>query len=396
MTASVITGRRPRRTPHACLLRHAWWFIAAAAVFLRPSDHTCNIFADASSIRRPGTSSRMTNNNNNNSGTSKTTPLPAHCRPNRFVSASPLAVAAVCREGVVMAALHTSPALEPLLVHVDDVALVPGEEQRDTTSEDGRDGEDSEEDIDATLGTRSKQKRVVVKDLPRSYRGPFRVASIDAYGTSLLSAGWRSDCHSLSAKCRSLAAEEAASYMHGDLGSVSTVAAPPKEDYAAGLASDASLWLAKCAMSGGIRTKNCVGLLAAATSCCTEADDDNVIAAGRLYLVDAAGIHRARALAIGHGSDCINRRLLGVDFSNLGRDEAVRKLMDVILQNEEEKNDEDGNDDDDDDDTNAGTQDDIDLEGDHVNVNKWKLPKGSRVELAFVDAKQMTRINRRI
>ena len=223
------------------------------------------------------------------------------------------------------------------------------------------------------------------------------MAPVDGYGTTLLSAGWRSDCHSL-----------AANYMHGDLGSGSAAAAAaPSEDYATGIASDAALWLAKCAISGGIRTRNCVGLLA---SCCTytKADDDDDTtsnAAGRLYLIDAAGVHRVRALAMGHGSDDINRRLLGVDFAKLGRDEAVQKLMDVILQTksqngggEGELN--DGDDDDDDsNDTNTGAlPDDTDAEGDQSSTDRWQPPKGSRVELAFVDAKrkQMTRINQRI
>ena len=397
MTATVtINGRRPRRTPRACLPQHARWLIAAAAVLLlrRPSDHKGRptIFAAASSIRRPGTSSRKTSSGSNG-GTSKTIPLPAHCRPNRFVSASPLAVAAVCRDGVVIAAVHTSPALEPLLL-----AGAVG---------DGVQEQDPEQEEDG--GTPDHH-------LPRAYRGPFRVTPVDGYGTTLLSAGWRSDCHSLAAKCRSLAAEEAANYMHDDLGSASAVAAAvPNEDYAAGIASDAALWLAKCAISGGIRTRNCVGLLA---SCCsTKADDDDTTsnAAGRLHLIDAAGVHRVRALAMGHGSDDVNRRLLGVDFANLGRDEAMQKLMDVIFHpksqdggegGENDGKDDDDIDDDDDDDDDDDGEDDIntdaldntDAKGDQSSTNRWQLPKGSRVELAFVDAKrrQMTRINQRI
>ena len=388
MTATVtINGRRLRRTPHACLPQHARWLIAAAAVLLlrRPSDHKGRptIFAAASSIRRPGTSSRKTSSGSNG-GTSKAAALPAHCRPNRFVAASPLAAAAVCRDGVVLAAVHTSPALEPLLL----VGAVGADVQKE---------EDPEQEVDD--GTPDHH-------LPRDYRGPFRVAPVDGYGTTLLSAGWRSDCQTLAAKCRSLAAEEAANYMHDDLGSGSAAAAVPNEDYAAGIASDAALWLAKCAISGGIRTRNCVGLLASCCTCTKAEDDDTTSnAEGRLHLIDAAGVHRVRALAMGHGSDDINRRLLGVDFANLGRDEAVQKLMDVILQpksqdgGEGEEN--DGNDDAviiDDANTGALHLDDTDVESDQSSTNRWQLPKGSRVELAFVDAKrrQMTRINQRI
>ena len=370
-------------------------------VLLR-SNTNRHVFVDASSIRRPGPSSRGKSRSRKDGGPSQEAAplqLPAHCRPNRFVAAGPLAAAAVCRDGVVLAAFHASPALEPLLVDVQEEEEDVEEENND--NEDESSGHNEEDDTMLILSAAAAAKRqpavAAVRDLPRTYRGPFRVAPVDGYGTALLSAGWRSDCHSLAARCRSLASEEAANYGHGggDLGSGSgstaaaaaAAAAPPKEDYAAGIAYDASLWLARCALSGGTRTKNCVGLLA---SCCTSSRGGESGAGGRLYLIDAAGVHRARALAIGHGSDCINRRLLGVDFSNLGRDEAVRKLMDVIVQDDKEENDDEKDEEDDNDDgMNSDSRDD---NNEGRGGSTWQLPKGSLVELAFVDARQMRRI----
>ena len=361
-------------------------------------------FADASSIRRPGASSRRTTSNGNgngNGGPAKTTArLPAHCRPNRFVSASPLCAAAACRDGVVLAALHTSPAVEPLLLveEEDGVQDDGGKEKK----EDGTNGSKEEEeeggvDVDDGISSAVLPAAVSVEHLPRAYRGPFRVAPVDGCGTTLLTAGWRADCQTLAAQCRALAAEEAAQYYIGVYGDMA-----PSEDYAAGIAAEASLWLARCALSGGTRSRNCVGLLASCCRhrhrCCDDDDDDDNdnAAEGRLYLIDAAGVHRVRALAIGRGSDDVNRRLLGVDFAHLGRDEAVQALMEVMLREGGENG--DGEHDEYDDGTNTNTEDeDTDVEGDQSSSrNRRQPPAGSRVELAFVDSEQMTRINQRM
>jgi len=351
---------------------------------------------DASSIRRPGTSRKTAASSRPDAPSLL---LPAHCRPNQFVAAGPLAVAVVCRDGVVLAAFHTSPALEPLLMG----AAAAGDELPTCAT--------SEEQGEATCneGGQGGDEKKTLEDLPRAYRGPFRVAPIDGHGTALLTAGWRTDCLSLAAKCRSLAAEEASSYglgsgsgsgnndgSNGDDGAAGVL----RPDYATGIASDASLWLARCAISGGIRALNCVGLLASCTRTSTHAKSQGIDGKGDaptrsarsegcLYLIDAAGIHRVRALAIGLGSERINRRLVGVDFSSLGKDAAVRKLMDIIVQEgtaEKDGGEDEGEEDDDAPEENGKERDD----------NGWQLPKGSRVELAFVDARQMRRINQRI
>ena len=125
------------------------------------------------------------------------------------------------------------------------------------------------------------------------------------------------------------------------------------------------------------RTMNCVGLLA---SCST--------AGGCLHLIDATSIHRVRALAIGLGSERINRRLVGVDFSSMDWNEAVNTLLGIIVQEAGvAKN--DGGDDEDEDGSDEATEE-------NEKETRWQLPEGSRVELAFVDAKRMRRINQRM
>ena len=325
---------------------------------------------DASSIRRPGTSRKQ---NTASSRPDTASSLPAHCRPNRFAALSPPAVAAVCRDGVVLVAVHSGPALEPLLV---PAARAGSEEQSEATSEEDA-GDDS--------GTKAS----ALEDLPATYRGPFRVSPIDGHGTTLLSVGWRADCAAQAAKCRSLAAEEAATYGLG-MGLLGSTGGDGEDgddavlmgpDYAAGIAADTSLWLAKCAISGGMRTMNCVGLLASCSA-----------TGGCLHLIDETSIHRVRALAIGLGSERINRRLVGIDFSSMEWGEAVNTLLGIIAQEAGVARNDGGKQEDEDKDSDG----DDDAPTENEKETRWQLPEGSRVELAFVDAKRMRRINQRM
>ena len=326
---------------------------------------------DASSIRRPGTSRKASSSRPDPNAPLH---LPAHCRPNRFAALSPPTVAAVCRDGVVLVAVHSGPALEPLLV---PAARADSEEQGEASSE-----QDTGDDSGTAAGA-------ALEDLPGTYRGPFRVSPIDGHGTTLLSVGWRADCVALAAKCRSLAAEEAATYGLG-MGLLGSTGGDGEDgddavlmgpDYAASIAADVSLWLAKCAISGGMRTMNCVGLLA---SCST--------AGGCLHLIDETSIHRVRALAIGLGSKRINRRLVEVDFSSMEWGEAVNTLLGIIAQEAGVARNDGGKQEDEDKDSDG----DDDAPTENEKETRWQLPEGSRVELAFVDAKRMRRINQRM
>ena len=53
---------------------------------------------------------------------------------------------------------------------------------------------------------------------------------------------------------------------------------------------------------------------------------------GYLSVVDATGAYRARAHALGHGSNIVNQRLLGIDFSNLTVDECTQKIMTIVKE----------------------------------------------------------------
>jgi hypothetical protein len=139
-----------------------------------------------------------------------------------FVSAAPLIVAAVCRDGVAVVAAHTSTEDEPLLYH--------------STLQDHID-----EDSDSN--------GVNVQDLPLDYGGPFRIHSIDSFGTTLVSAGWRSDCEVLANSCRSIAASQLA-----------RMGPPPAADTAGSstlyghfLATELSLYMSTCAVSERVR-----------------------------------------------------------------------------------------------------------------------------------------------
>ena len=117
---------------------------------------------------------------------SEGTKLPLHgITPDTFVQAAPLMVAAVCRDGVVILAAHTSADDEPLLYHCYS-------------------SEEQEEDIASSKNESSS----LFQDLPRKYGGPFRIQPVDAFGTALVCTGWRADCEHLISRCRTLATTE--------------------------------------------------------------------------------------------------------------------------------------------------------------------------------------------
>jgi len=142
--------------------------------------------------------------------------LPLHgITPDKFVLAAPLMVAAVCRDGIVIAAAHTSLDDEPLLYH----CFSEGQQQK----------------IDHLF-----------QDLPTNYGGPFRIQPIDAYGTTLVCTGWRADCENLVSRCRGLATIEINRF------------GKPSSDHMYGryLAIELSFYMAQCAVSERVREKD--------------------------------------------------------------------------------------------------------------------------------------------
>jgi 20S proteasome alpha/beta subunit len=204
-------------------------------------------------------------------------------KPDKFVDAAPLIVAASCEDGVAMIAVHGS-SLE------DDLVF-----------------DDSNEKGDAL---------VILKDLPTNYRGPRRIHSLDGFGSSLICAGWRTDGDTLAEKCRSLASEELDRF------------GEPNADQGYGryLAQEASFFLAQCASSDDSRAMSCVGLLSVSGK--TE---------GFLWLVDATGSYRVRAHAVGNGAKIINKRLRKINFSSMKCQECIEQLMKIMMETSEDE-----------------------------------------------------------
>jgi hypothetical protein len=143
-----------------------------------------------------------------------------------FVAAAPLIVAAVCRDGVAVVAAHTSTEDEPLLYH-------------STLDNSDSAVENKDSDENSVGGIKN------VQDLPLDYGGPFRIHTIDSFGTTLVSAGWRSDCEVLANTCRSIAASQLASYGPPDTNGSSL--------YGHFLAKELSLYMSTCAVSERVR-----------------------------------------------------------------------------------------------------------------------------------------------
>jgi hypothetical protein len=133
----------------------------------------------------------------------------------RFVSAAPLIVAAVCGDGVAVVATHTALGDEPLIL------------------------DDNECNTTNASADASTVVANPLQDLPKSYRGPFRIHSIDSFGTCLVCTGWRADGQALAEYFQKLASSSLAVFGEGK----KTV------DYGHTLSTEASLWMARCAVS---------------------------------------------------------------------------------------------------------------------------------------------------
>ena len=158
----------------------------------------------------------------------------------RFVSAAPLIVAAVCSDGVALIATHSAKDDEPLLLLDDD--------DEDNEVGDGDLMEKSNSTLNATNGNNMTLQQPFPKDLPKRFRGPFRIHSLDRFGSCLVCAGWRADGEILADYCRSLAASEVTAFGEPQYG----------PEYGQYLAAEASLWMARCAVSDEVRVSEVV------------------------------------------------------------------------------------------------------------------------------------------
>lgn len=231
-------------------------------------------------------------------------------RVDPFVTSAPLIVGAICSDGVALIALHTSFADEPLLLDADEPLL---------ESEDDTQGT-SDIQVDNSATKKSSNGTISIGDVPRSYRGPFRISAVDGFGTGMVCAGWRSHGQLMVDYCRDLAKEEL------------QVFGPPRmtttycQEYGRYLAQQTSAWMAYSA----ILRKNawsCVGLLAT-VSPTTEAAPST----GWLWLVDATGAYRIRAHAVGGGglAGIVNHYLAQRPI--MSAEQTMREVLDLLSQ----------------------------------------------------------------
>ena len=184
--------------------------------------------------------------------------------PDPFVVAAPLAIAVVCKDGILFMST-----------------------ENDTVEDDESDEQEDDDGASLSLSldvTANHQER------------PSRIHKIDAIGTTLVTAGWRVDGERLARRCRAIAAGNAqwmGSIDSNTAASSSSSLVPP--GYPFFLAQETSLWMAKCAVLGSVRGLSTVGLLACGS--------------GHLFLVDATGFYPIRAHAIGKGATRINPAL---------------------------------------------------------------------------------------
>ena len=275
-------------------------------------------------------SSSSSTSGSGSSGPAGAFPL-AGIAPDPFVEASPLVVGVVCRDGVLLLAVHS---IFSEASNEDEWSLMVRESD---LNDDGV--AVAEED---SVGSREAVSHGDI-DLPRGYRGPFRIHALGADAGALVCAGFRTDGTILADRLRSFAQTDERVFGIG------------ATDGGA-MADRAAAVLAKQAVSEGRRSLSCAGLLATS--------------GGRLYAVDATGAYAVRAHALGRGSRDLHRTVLcRTDWTQLDhrtvRERLLRSLG-LLLPT-----DDDGDGDDPDDGTATPT----------TNV----LPKGSRIEMAVVE-----------
>ncbi|GAX19272.1 hypothetical protein FisN_4Lh153 [Fistulifera solaris] len=226
------------------------------------------------------TASSLANNND--------TPGRAGTELDPFVTAAPMVLGAVCKDGVALIAAHTSSAEEPLLYSVhpqssDDWFL----------------------------------------DLPENYAGPFRIRLVDRYGTVFVACGWRADGDYLWEKVKEVAAAEF--LQHGP---------PSMTYYRKYLASQLSLCMARCALSDQMRTLS---------SACLLVFPIMDAALPSLWLVDLTGAYPVRAICLGGGLDTMSGepmakmaqsrlRKTDIDFASITVEEGVNELLRILRE----------------------------------------------------------------
>jgi 20S proteasome alpha/beta subunit len=263
-------------------------------------------------------------------------PLPG-VKPDIFVTVAPMIVGVVCNDGVLLVALHTAFSNKGyndndnndvnnnhhsfLLWKEHDILLPTLEENNSTAS------------------TTSRLERL---DIPKGYRGPFRIYPIDGSSTTptttaMVCAGWRSDGQRAANSVKSIHREESSIY-----GNSVAVSGGGREEYGSYLASRASQMLARYAVSSGVRPLSCVSLMATSSSGNDGRGNDDHIqnsgSGGYLWLIDATGAYRVRAHAVGGGvtaASQMNDILAQKDWTKQNCDDTARELLQVLFDDDQ-------------------------------------------------------------
>jgi hypothetical protein len=253
--------------------------------------------------------------------------------PDPFVEASPLVVGVVCSDGVLLLALH----------------LVFAEATDEGSSSSSSESALLLRDDSETTTDNNKSPHL---DLPPSYRGPFRIHSLDASGNAaMVCAGWRSDSQLLAEQLRSVDRSE--THVFGSRRRGASVGF---------LAHKAAGALARGAVTEGRRTLSCASLVAEAS------------ASGHLWVVDATGAYAVRAHALGRGSRVVNHYLRSQDWTLL--DSAT--VQSLLLRHWgllEQTNNAEGGD---------------EKPNEATSISELQLPKGTRVEMALIESSPQT------
>ena len=125
--------------------------------------------------------------------------------PNKYVQSSPPCVAAVCKNGVALLALHSN---------IDPQLLPRVQNDNDNNNSNNNSDDNRNDSTDNNMGEREQEKEddVLFPDLTLASRNPLRIERLDDKGSALLTCGWRTDGMSLADVGRDLCRDELVRY----------------------------------------------------------------------------------------------------------------------------------------------------------------------------------------
>jgi hypothetical protein len=311
-------------------------------------------------------------------------PLPG-LLPDPFVAVAPLILGVVCKDAVLLLALHTAFANN---TNDESFLLLP----LSSDAANGGDDNDVHENNTEELFNNTRIDGINVTtpiaakfDLPRGYRGPFRIYSLDAGGTAaMVCAGWRTDGQRLVEYIQSIVRTEVEIFGEDDPRGSGSMSA--SLEYGSYLACQASQRMADLCLRSGYRPMSAVGLLA---SCGDDGDDSDTqehsTSCGGLWLVDATGAYRVRAHAVGGGASLsgqVNEFLRHRDWTQVDCNTVAKELICLLLNK-------DGAD-------NNGNIKRADHDGSKEYYTNIEVPEGTLVEMVAVGMKERNGKNRRL